>query len=236
MLSSHVYVAPAFSLFRFKSYQLHFINHWPSLLSLPHSLTYNSSSIQEKKFSRQDSNWFEACCLLEDSSSLWSSVSLDGWSVLMVKTITIFTKNFTSSKTPMPQLMPLWWPHTIGMRLMEQHGLYLIASTIWMLEICAASVSIQMVCMHRSSWPVEYSIRVKTDVNSGTETCCMPKSKELALFCIPKGFTCCFDTFCDAHETCCTGGCCKSVFLSYLSFLPRERSELTRSSGHHLHL
>lgn len=138
--------------------------------------------------------------------------------MLIVKIRTIFTMNSTKSKTPMSQPMPPWWPHTIGMCLMEQRGLYLIASTIWMLEICAASVSIQMVCTHRSSCHVEYSTKAQTDVISGTETCCMPKSKGLAPFCIPKGSICCSDTFCGAHETCCADGCCKPVFLFYFSF------------------
>ena len=68
---------------------------------------------------------------------------------------------------------------------------------------------------------VEYATKAEADVDHGTETCCMPKSKGLAPFCIPKGAACCSDTFCNADEACCADACCKSVsWIPFLTLIP----------------
>ena len=47
------------------------------------------------------------------------------------------------------------------------------------------------------------------------DSCCMPASSRIAPFCMPKGSTCCANTFCTPGETCCGDFCCPTVSILF---------------------
>lgn len=57
----------------------------------------------------------------------------------------------------------------------------------------------------------------------------MPASSAIGPFCIAQNATCCVNSYCNADETCCGGGCCPKV--SPRSFIIFHLSVSARASG-----
>ena len=52
---------------------------------------------------------------------------------------------------------------------------------------------------------------MRKELTHETATCCMPRSQNVAPFCIEQTASCCGDTFCKAGEACCGDFCCPLV-------------------------